>query len=67
MSHYTVPVVLVDDEGQEHRFSAMKAAAAFLGTTNPSNVTKAALCGYKCHGYRVYREDEYDLMKGKEV
>lgn len=58
MSHYTVPVVLVDDEGQVLRFPSGKAAGEFLGTTS-GNVMKAALYNQKCHGYRVYRADEY--------
>lgn len=63
MSLYTVPVVLVDiATGREHRFPTRKAAADFLGT-NPGNVTKAALCDYQCHGYRVYREDEYEVKE----
>lgn len=66
MSRYLVPVVLIDDEGQVLHFPSGKAAGEFLGTTS-GNVLRAALMEQKCHGHWVYRADEFDLMKGKEV
>ena len=56
MSKPTVPVIVTDPDGKEHRFSSVTAAAKYIGVI-PPRVSTACTLGIRLHGYRVRYEN----------
>ena len=52
----TVPVIVTDPDGKEHRFSSVTAAAKYIGVIQP-RVSTACTLGIRLHGYRVRYEN----------
>lgn len=62
----TVPVIVTDPDGTEHRFPSCKAAGAYVGSSG-GNVSQQCIMGKKLHGYRVRYESKNkmgQLMEG---
>ena len=52
----TVPVIVTDPDGTEHRFISVTAAAKYIGVIQP-RVSTACTLGIRLHGYRVRYEN----------
>ena len=52
----TVPVIVTDPDGKEHRFPSVTAAAKYIGVI-PPRVSTACTLGIRLHGYRVRYEN----------
>ena len=52
----TIPVIVTDPDGTEHRFTSVTAAAKYIGVI-PPRVSTACTLGIRLHGYRVRYEN----------
>ena len=52
----TVPVIVTDPDGTEHRFTSVTSAAKYIGVIQP-RVSTACTLEIRLHGYRVRYEN----------